>query len=279
MQEEEEEGEEVAPAGAKRFAATLLLASRVRPSIRFARRQLRGEAGEHEYEIRATGRRALIRHDSDDPHVLAECFGRLAAYDPPAPVAKALERRPPRTVVDLGANIGLFGLLALERFPGCEVVGFEADPLNAAIHERVIERNGLRERWSLVRAFAATAPGSVRFAAGRSSRSRAAAAAEADAIEVEAVDVFPQLERADLLKIDIEGAEWELLADPRFASLPATAVVLEYHGAGCPGDDPRAAAAEALERAGFRTHGGTRGPSDGDEREGQGTIWGSRVEG
>jgi FkbM family methyltransferase len=258
----------------KKLVATLLLASRVRPSIPFVRRQRRGEPGEHEYEIRATGRRALIRHDSDDPHVLAETFGRLAQYEPPPPLAEELERRPPRSVVDLGANVGLFGLLALDRFPGCEVVGFEADPGNAAIHERVIERNGLGDRWSLVHAFAATAPGSVRFAAGRSSRSRAAAETDAGAIEVEALDAFPRLERADLVKIDVEGAEWELLADPRFASIPARAVVLEYHGAGCPSADPHAAAAEALERAGFGTLQTARSESPADEQEGLGTIWG-----
>src|SRR5713226_7886922 len=90
----------------KRGIATLLLAARVRPSGRFAARQLRGAEGSYEYAVRATGRRVLIRHRSDDPFVLAECFGRLARYEPPAPVAESLARRPPASVLDLGANIG-----------------------------------------------------------------------------------------------------------------------------------------------------------------------------
>ena len=33
----------------------------------------------------------------------------------------------------------------------------------------------------------------------------------------------------DILKIDIEGGEYELLGDPRFASLDVKAIVLEWH--------------------------------------------------
>ena len=45
---------------------------------------------------------------------------------------------------------------------------------------------------------------------------------------------------ADLVKIDIEGGEWPILTDPRFAQLPTPALVIEYHPAGCPGPDPQA---------------------------------------
>jgi len=56
---------------------------------------------------------------------------------------------------------------------------------------------------------------------------------------------------ADLVKVDIEGGEWDILLDPRFAQNPPRAIVLEYHPHLCPGDDPRAAAQEALARAGL----------------------------
>jgi hypothetical protein len=42
-------------------------------------------------------------------------------------------------------------------------------------------------------------------------------------------DVFPYMQECDLLKIDIEGGEWGLLADPRFASTSAKALVMEVH--------------------------------------------------
>ena len=257
----------------KRLAATLLLAARVRPSLAFARRQRRAEPGVSSYRLRAGGQTIFIRHDSDDPHVLAECFGRLAQYDPPAGPGALLEREPPRVVVDLGANIGLFGLLAAQRWPGCEIVGFEPDPANADLAQRCIDANGLAAQWRLERAFAATKPGSVSFAAGRSSRSRAAGAADAGTIEVESVDAFAELERADLIKIDIEGGEWPLLADPRLATLPARTIVLEYHGAGCPGPDPRTEAVAALQRAGYEVVTAHERDPGGDEHEGQGMCW------
>ena len=69
---------------------------------------------------------------------------------------------------------------------------------------------------------------------------------------VEAVDVFPLLADCDLIKIDIEGAEWEILQDPRFADLRASHVILEYHPRLCPADDPQALAQHILEASGYR---------------------------
>jgi FkbM family methyltransferase len=258
----------------KRLLATLMLAARVRPSGRFVIRQLRGAGGVHRYRLRGTPYEAFIRHDGDDAFVLEECFGRLRGYEPPREVAASLDRAEgPLRIADLGANIGLFGLLAISRWPDAEVTGFEPDPANADLHERCIEANGLGERWRLVRSFAAAGNGQVPFARGRSSRSRAARRDEDGGREVEAVDVFPHLQDADLVKIDIEGGEWELLEDERLARLPARAMVLEYHRFRCPETEPERAALTALESAGYRTH-SSRQPADVDDpHEGLGTIW------
>ena len=59
-------------------------------------------------------------------------------------------------------------------------------------------------------------------------------------IRVPMHDVVEQVCGADLVKLDIEGGEWEILADPRFAQHPPRALVLEYHPHMCPGADPRA---------------------------------------
>lgn len=270
----------------KRLVATLMLARRVRPGGRFAIRQLRRVPGRYRYSLRGTRYSVFIRHDSDDPFVLDECFGRLRHYEFPGEVVAALgDGAGPLRVVDLGSNIGLFGLLALIRFPAAEVTGFEPDPANAELHQFCIEANELGDRWRLIRAFAATRAGEVPFLAGRSSRSRAAIEADAGrsgvgerarTVAVEAIDVFPHLEGADLIKIDIEGGEWELLADPRFAELEARAVVLEYHRNGCPGPDPRRAALEALTGAGYRSKVIHETPDTEDPFEGQGMAWGWR---
>ena len=75
----------------------------------------------------------------------------------------------------------------------------------------------------------------------------------ADAIGVALHDVLPAVSAADIVKMDIEGGEWEILHDPRFAADPPRMIVLEYHPLGCAGADPRAAAERALDAAGLRT--------------------------
>ena len=64
------------------------------------------------------------------------------------------------------------------------------------------------------------------------------------------------------LKIDIEGSEWRLLEDPRFAGLRFLATILEWHPAGAPTGDPRTAAHDALQNAGFTTRDVEGGPPD-----------------
>jgi FkbM family methyltransferase len=171
-------------------------------------------------------------------------------YELPPPVERTL-RAPtePLRVVDLGANIGLFGAWLLGRFPVAQILAFEADPSNAAVHRLSIEANGLGERWRLVEAFAGTRAGTTRFVPGLFGISHVAKGEEG--IEVPVVDVLPDLLDADLVKIDIEGAEWPIVADPRFHELRARAVVLEYHARGCPSDDPQGLAEQALRAGGY----------------------------
>jgi hypothetical protein len=56
---------------------------------------------------------------------------------------------------------------------------------------------------------------------------------------------------ADLLKMDIEGSEWPILADKRMRDLKSLVLVMEFHKAGCPSPPSAAAARSLLERAGF----------------------------
>jgi hypothetical protein len=51
--------------------------------------------------------------------------------------------------------------------------------------------------------------------------------------------------------MDIEGGEWDLLADPRFASVSAALLFLEYHPHLCPAPDARAHARRVLEEFGY----------------------------
>jgi FkbM family methyltransferase len=215
--------------------------------------------------LRSSGVAIALRHHTGDVLVLDEIFSQLE-YEPPPEVRSSLTGLHAPTVVDLGANIGLFGAWVLERYPDARIISVEADPANAAVHRRTIEANGVDDRWTLVEGFASTQAGVVRFVGGEHATSRAGSGE--GSIDVPTVDVFPELAGADVVKIDIEGAEWELLADPRFAALQPSVLVLEYHEDGCPGTDPARAAEAALREAGLEVVPGGRKPQFG-----AGILW------
>jgi FkbM family methyltransferase len=244
-----------------------LRGSLVQEWLRFAGNELRRRPVTADYRLRDSGVAIALRHHTGDVLVLDEIFSQLE-YEPPDEVRPALAALPAApSVVDLGANIGLFGAWVLGRLPAARILAIEADPANAAVHRRAIEANRLGARWKLVEAFAATQAGVVQFAGGEHATSHAGSGK--GSIDVPAVDVFPELAGADIVKIDIEGAEWELLADPRFAGLRTRIVVLEYHEDGCAGPDPAQAAERALRSAGLEVVHAGRKPQFG-----AGIVWG-----
>jgi FkbM family methyltransferase len=266
----------------------------LRPGARFLALEARaGALGR--YEIRGSGLRVHLRHGSRDVEIFNEIFaaGR-ESYEPPSKAAAALDSLGPLRIGDLGANIGLFGVFALGRWPVAALRSYEPDPANAALLRATITANEAHGCWELALAAVSNADTTATFETGMLSESRlaaaggedggeaqsaAAAAARARAgavtsIEVPVVDLFAQ-PPADLLKIDIEGAEWAILGDARLASHSALAIVLEWHSRMCPALDPPRAARELLEAAGY-----TAIEVNSDEVPGEarvnGVMWGLR---
>jgi FkbM family methyltransferase len=229
----------------ERWVALALRAATVRGSVRFVARELRGRRTIARYRLRSSGRTVFIRHATGDVVTLGEVFDK-PDYAPPPPV-RALLGAAPR-ILDLGANIGLFGAYALGLWPEAEVIGYEADADNAAVHRRTLEANP--GRWTLVQAAATARDGTLTFVGGGVALSHAAWEGEEGTVEVVACDVLPKLAGADLVKIDIEGGEWAILGDERFPASAPRAVVLEYHPAGAPGP-PRVAVEARLREAGY----------------------------
>ena len=216
---------------------------------RFTAYELSGGGRLRQHALRDGPEVFSLHHGGADASVLAEVF-RARHYAMSDAVLDRLRGlgRPPR-VADLGAHVGLFGLWVYRQLPGAEVVSYEPDPFNAAALRRTIDGNRrLRGRWRAVEACAAAADGERSFAAGVSSSSRIAAGG---GVRVLAQDALPDLLTADLVKIDIEGGEWELLADQRFDGLRAELVFLEYHRHLSPTDDPRTAAISRLAGLGY----------------------------
>jgi FkbM family methyltransferase len=256
------------------LTALILRARTVRPALGFALREAVRVHDRRGYALAYNGLRIGIRHTTADAVTLGEVFHDFD-YLPPESVPQL---RTYRRILDLGANIGLFGAFAATYWPDARIEAYEPDPANAAVHRATIAANGLGARWNLTEAAAGDHDGELRFLAGQASLSRAADlhpgagdSADTDAITVPVHDILAAVAEADLLKMDIEGGEWAILGDPRFRAAPPRVVVLEYHPHLCPGPDARATACDALHAAGMTVHDLKRGPA------GHGMLWAWRT--
>jgi FkbM family methyltransferase len=148
-------------------------------------------------------------------HEFYKPAGRLAAADI-------------RLVVDLGANVGYSILYWLRQFPNCRVIAFEAHPLHAGQAARNLQLNGIADRVEL---HDAAAGAKTQAAVVTDAGSSTIVSDSGSGTTIRVVDVFPLLmgHRIDLLKIDIEGGEYDILDDARFAGLDVQAIVMEWH--------------------------------------------------
>lgn len=243
--------------------AVVRLALRTRTPLAFLARQRRQAPGVHAYRLRGSGVTIHLRHGTPDVNTYEEVFLQRQ-YEPPSAAAALIGERP--RVADLGANVGLFGAWTLAHAPGARLLAFEPDPANVRVLRETIAANPSAD-WELVEACAGAANGETRFAAGAFALSRMG---EGTAT-VPVVDALERLRDADVVKIDIEGGEWDILGDPRFAELPARVVVLEYHPHLCPEPDARAAAVGRLAELGFEVHPFEHRP------DGTGMLWAWRT--
>jgi FkbM family methyltransferase len=195
--------------------------------LRFAVNQSCRRPGVHAYRIRGSQLRIALRHGTLDIAAFSEVFV-YGDYVPPARVAAVMTSLASPRILDLGANIGTYALWALAHDPTSSILSVEADPANAEMI-RTARRLNPNTNWELLQAAATNAPGKVSFAAGHGTRSHIATANDSDAIEVQAVDALPLLNDCTIAKIDIEGAEWDILTDSRLRDCGVRVVVVEYH--------------------------------------------------
>jgi FkbM family methyltransferase len=254
------------------LTALMLRSRTVRQSPAFVARELCGSNGCFRYELRQfPGRYVLVRHGTGDVVTVGEVF-HTRDYSPPAELGALFGERGPQQILDLGANVGYAGAYFSALWPESQITAYEPDPANAAVHERLISVDAAASTWRLVRAAAGNTAGEAQFVAGGVALSRIAAiggepAAGERLITVPIADVLPELCGADLVKIDIEGGEWALLRDSRFAANPPRALVMEYHPEGCGEASASHAARRLLEQAGLTV------VDSGAHDQGVGTLW------
>ncbi|MGJ3241776.1 MAG: FkbM family methyltransferase [Opitutales bacterium] len=196
-----------------------------------AKREIDLTLGESRLRLSITTRRELKR--AGDFHMEAHLVNRITHL---------LE--PDDTVFDVGANIGMISLLLATHPRGqtCRYVAFEPEPRNVAQLERNIALNGLSDRMRACRQALSAQPGKaalfVRGTAGEGRHSLVAAEGSSGEVEVELTTGAAYCRETNtwpnLMKIDVEGAEGEVLAgfDTVFAEKPPRDLIMEIHDKG-----------------------------------------------
>jgi FkbM family methyltransferase len=133
------------------------------------------------------------------------------------------------TIIDGGANIGLSVLYFKCLYPASKVVAFEADPAIFDVLERNCKSYELKGVELIPKAIW-TSEGFVRFEQEGSLSGRISAAEETGTVTVPSCRLGEYLNRpVDLLKLDIEGAETEVLLDCSAQLNRVANIFVEHH--------------------------------------------------
>lgn len=140
---------------------------------------------------------------------------------------------PGATVVDIGASLGSFSLLSAQS--GARVWAFEPAPASFAILSQNIQLNGWRDRIAPSSRCVGGKAGKRDFFISQLSPLSSFYAGKGEKITVDCTtlaDIFEehQLARLDILKLDCEGAEYEILyCTPPQILEKIGEIRLEYH--------------------------------------------------
>jgi FkbM family methyltransferase len=147
---------------------------------------------------------------------------------------------PDATIVDIGANVGVFAVWASLLVPLGRVFAVEPSRAMFAFLEKNIERNALTNVVAIPSAVSGTDGRSAFFSRGPgvmntlysvdNYQSRFQKLEDVDSVTLDTLFTRWRIDRCDLLKLDCEGAEYEILlnASPQaFRRIRALAV--EYH--------------------------------------------------
>ncbi len=140
------------------------------------------------------------------------------------------------SAVDIGGHIGSFSMAFATLHPRGRVQTFEASPTTLAFLDRNISGNGLADRVTVNNIAVSSQAGKLQFAdnAGGSGLNGLTAPAGSTVIEIPCTTLTAALaqsaDRVDVVKIDTEGAEYDIVlgSDPADWS-DVQRVVMEYH--------------------------------------------------
>ena len=213
-------------------------------TLRYEPAALTGPASLHVKQL--GGGPVLCRPGTSDSVVFWEAFYHRYHLPP-----RGL--RPVRCIVDLGANVGYTAAHFAHLYPQARIVAVEMDPENADLFTR--NNAALGSRCQLIRAAVWRNDGTIHYAGDQAWSFHVSDPASGDgnghrtvpAKRLETIFDELDLRTIDYLKMDIEGAEAEVLQPPMNWASRVRAMKIELHP---PADYDRCAA--ALTACGFR---------------------------
>jgi FkbM family methyltransferase len=186
------------------------------------------------------GMRLHYRPGSSDPWAIYNHLMKPRERDEYAPPREfPLAREAVRTVLDIGANVGVTALYFSQIFPNANIYAFEPAPDNFAVLAKNVANCArirafnfaLGARDATLELYASDNP--VNFG-GYSLHTAGSDTAKKLQIPVRSVaDVLKEnaLAKVDVIKIDTEGAEWDILtAFPEAVLRSAKYITGELHG-------------------------------------------------
>ncbi|NJO00052.1 MAG: FkbM family methyltransferase [Anaerolineales bacterium] len=156
---------------------------------------------------------------------------------------------PQPTIIDGGGFIGLFTLYAKKKYPQARVTIFEPNPEALPLLKGNLAVNNIQDI-TLVEAGLYNHNGVIPFESDGSDGSSAYTHQATSRIKVNRLNDFINSE-VDFLKLNIEGAEWAVIADIEPKLKFVRELVIEYHGFPETGQNLHKILA-VLDRAGFR---------------------------
>jgi FkbM family methyltransferase len=168
-----------------------------------------------EIRVRGVSVPLACRPASTDAEVLWDTFGG-GYHRPPGPLPREA------TILDLGANVGYTAVDFALRYPRARIVAVELDEGNATVASLNLQPFG--ERCVVVRAAVWSSDGEVAYGGDEAWGLHVledlgdAPTGSAPAIRVGTLIDRLSIDRVDYVKMDIEGGEAEVLADPEWMS-------------------------------------------------------------
>lgn len=156
--------------------------------------------------------------------------------------------QPAPVILDCGAHVGLSSIYFKERYPLARITAFEADATIAGLCRDNLAACGFTDIAVEAKAVWTHGDG-VTFSASQDDAGHVAASGEVSVPSVRLKDVLSNT-KVDLLKLDIEGAEFDVLADCAASLANVHRMIIEVHAFGA--HAKVGAAMAVLEAAGFK---------------------------